>query len=60
MISDLLQKAKEIDGQSAALEIIETFSPKINASLRQVPYEYREDLKQELYVSMLEVIQRFE
>lgn len=56
---DLLQEAKEVNGQSAALAILNMFSPKINASLRQVPYEYREDLKQELYVSMLEVIQRF-
>lgn len=42
------------------MHILESFTPKIKASLRQVPADYRDDLKQELYVKMIEVIQTFD
>lgn len=56
----LLLKAQLQNDKDAPLQILDSFTPKINASLRQVPFDHREDLRQELYVTMLEVIQRFE
>ncbi|MCM3174586.1 hypothetical protein M3636_20355 [Paenibacillus sp. MER 99-2] len=41
------------------LHILESFTPKIKSSLLQVPVEHREDLQQELYVKMIEVIKTF-
>lgn len=60
MMADLLLKAQLHNDQDAAVQILESFTPKINASLRQVPPDHREDLRQELYLTMLEVIHRFD
>lgn len=60
MMVGLLRRAQLQNDQDATLQILESFTPKINASLRQLPFDHREDLKQELYVTMLEVIHRFE
>lgn len=60
MLSELLEKAQINNDREALAEILESFSPKIKASLRQVPIDFREDLKQDLYVTMIEVIRRFD
>lgn len=60
MIADLLIQAQQHHDQEATLHILESFAPKVKASLLQVPLEHREDLKQELYVKMIEVIQSFD
>lgn len=60
MIAELLLQAQQNHDSEAILHILESFSPKINVSLLQVPTQYREDLKQELYVKMIEVIQTFD
>lgn len=59
MLAELLVQAQHHHDQEATLHILESFTPKIKASLRQVPSDHREDLKQELYVKMIEVIQTF-
>ncbi|NOU79393.1 hypothetical protein GC101_10935 [Paenibacillus sp. LMG 31459] len=59
MLAQLLVQAQEYHDQEATLQVLESFTPKIKASLRQVPADYRDDLKQELYVKMIEVIQTF-
>ncbi|WP_145332484.1 helix-turn-helix domain-containing protein [Paenibacillus xylanexedens] len=59
MLAELLVQAQQHHDQEATLHILESFTPKIKASLRQVPRDHREDLKQELYVKMIEVIQIF-
>lgn len=59
MLAELLVQAQRHHDQEATLHILESFTPKIKASLRQVPSDHREDLKQELYVKMIEVIQTF-
>ncbi|OMF98083.1 helix-turn-helix domain-containing protein [Paenibacillus sp. FSL R7-0337] len=60
MFSQLLVQAQRDKDSGATLHILESFTPKIKASLRQVPADYRDDLKQELYVKMIEVIQTFD
>lgn len=60
MFSQLLVQAQRDKDPGATLHILESFTPKIKASLRQVPADYRDDLKQELYVKMIEVIQTFD
>ncbi|WP_445933731.1 helix-turn-helix domain-containing protein [Paenibacillus sp. FSL H8-0104] len=60
MFTELLVQAQQHHDQEATLHILESFVPKIKASLRQVPADYRDDLKQELYVKMIEVIQTFD
>ncbi|PAD72814.1 helix-turn-helix domain-containing protein [Paenibacillus campinasensis] len=60
MMADLLLKAQLHKDKNAVVEILDSFTPKINASLRQVPPDHREDLRQELYLSMIEVIHRFD
>ena len=60
MFAELLIHAQLHNDKNAKLQILECFTPKINSSLHQTNFEYREDLKQDLYVSILEVIQRFE
>ncbi|WP_258297695.1 helix-turn-helix domain-containing protein [Paenibacillus peoriae] len=60
MMAELLVQAQQQHDQEATLHILESFTPKIKASLLQVPAEHREDLKQELYVKMIEVIQHFD
>ncbi|KZS47105.1 helix-turn-helix domain-containing protein [Paenibacillus glucanolyticus] len=60
MMIELLVQAQENRDQNATLQILESFIPKIKASLLQVPANHREDLKQELYVKMIEVIQTFD
>lgn len=60
MSPELLVRAQTYKDKEAMLQILESFTPKIRASLYQVPIDYREDLKQELYVAMLQVILRFE
>ncbi|WP_445933732.1 helix-turn-helix domain-containing protein [Paenibacillus sp. FSL H8-0104] len=60
MFAQLLVQAQQYQDQEATLHILESFIPKIKASLRQVPSDYRDDLKQELYVKMIEVIQTFD
>ncbi|WP_316561540.1 helix-turn-helix domain-containing protein [Paenibacillus macerans] len=60
MMAELLLKAQQDQDQEATLQILNCFTPKIKASLQQVPADQREDLKQELYVKMLEVIQNFD
>ncbi|MFE0556583.1 helix-turn-helix domain-containing protein [Paenibacillus sp. NPDC058910] len=60
MMAELLVQAQEHHDQNATLQILESFTPKIKASLLQVPANHREDLKQELYVKMIEVIQTFD
>lgn len=59
MMADLLLKAQLHNDQNAIVQILESFTPKINTSLRQVPLEHHDDLRQELYLTMIEVIQRF-
>ncbi|WP_418793968.1 helix-turn-helix domain-containing protein [Paenibacillus phytohabitans] len=59
MWAQLLVQAQQYHDQEATLQVLESFTPKIKASLRQVPADYRDDLKQELYVKMIEVIQTF-
>ncbi|WP_158702756.1 helix-turn-helix domain-containing protein [Paenibacillus faecalis] len=59
-MAELLVRAQQHHDQEATLNILECFTPKIKASLLQVPPDYREDLKQELYVKMIEVIQNFD
>ncbi|KAF6628301.1 helix-turn-helix domain-containing protein [Paenibacillus sp. EKM208P] len=59
-MAELLVQAQQQHDQEATLHILESFTPKIKASLLQVPAEHREDLKQELYVKMIEVIQHFD
>lgn len=41
--------------QEATMQILDRIEPKIKASLQQVPADHREDLKQELYVKMIEL-----
>jgi len=60
MLSELLVQAQQHHDQEATLHILESFMPKIKASLRQVPPDHRDDLRQELYVKMIEVIQTFD
>lgn len=60
MMAELLLKAQLYNDQDATAKILESFTPKIKASLGQVPANHREDLRQGLYVSMIEVIQRFD
>ncbi len=60
MIAELLVRAQQYHDQEAILHILESFNPKIKSSLSQVPFHYREDLQQELYVKMIEVIQSFD
>ncbi|WP_430139832.1 helix-turn-helix domain-containing protein [Paenibacillus lautus] len=57
---ELLVQAQEHHDQNATLQILESFTPKIKASLLQVPANHRVDLKQELYGKMIEVIQTFD
>lgn len=59
MMTKLLLRAQLHDDKEATAQILEAFTPKIKASLRQVPIDYREDLMQELYVKMIEVIKGF-
>lgn len=59
MIAELLIQAQKHHDSEATLHILECFTPKLKASLLQVPAEHREDLQQELYVKMIEVIQAF-
>ncbi|GFN33118.1 helix-turn-helix domain-containing protein [Paenibacillus xylaniclasticus] len=59
MMAQLLLKAQLYKDQNAVVQILESFAPKINMSLRQVPIEHRDDLRQELYLTMIEVIHRF-
>ncbi|WP_342424621.1 helix-turn-helix domain-containing protein [Paenibacillus sp. FSL E2-0178] len=56
---DLLTKAKQEDN-IAMLKIINRFEPKIKKSLYQTSIQNREDLKQELIVKFIEVVQTFE
>ncbi|MGF7048920.1 DNA-directed RNA polymerase specialized sigma24 family protein [Paenibacillus sp. DS2015] len=60
MMTSLLLKVQLNDDKEAMAQILEAFTPKIISSLRQVPVDYREDLKQELYVKMIEVIKGFD
>lgn len=60
MLAELLVQAQQHHDQEATLHVLESFIPKIKASLRQVPADYQDDLKQELYVKMIEVIQTFD
>ncbi|MUG22348.1 MULTISPECIES: helix-turn-helix domain-containing protein [Paenibacillus] len=60
MMAELLLKAQQGHDQEATIQILECFTPKLKASLQQVPTDQREDLKQELYVKMIEVIQSFD
>lgn len=60
MMAELLVQAQQHHDQEATLHILESFTPKLKASLLQVPADHREDLKQELYVKMIEVIQSFD
>ncbi|KMM36594.1 helix-turn-helix domain-containing protein [Guptibacillus hwajinpoensis] len=54
----LLQQAKQ--NEDEALELIfRQFEKKIEAELRQTPYEYRDDLRQELYVKILEAVEKY-
>ncbi|MDP4551489.1 helix-turn-helix domain-containing protein [Alkalihalobacillus macyae] len=54
----LLQQAKQ--NEDEALELIfSQFEKKIEAELRQTPYEYRDDLRQELYVKILEAVEKY-
>lgn len=59
MMAELLMKAQLHNDQEATAQILDSFTPKIKASLHQVPVDHREDLRQELYVKMIEVIQWF-
>lgn len=56
---DLLTEAKS-GSQTAVLEIIQKFEPKIKKSLRQTNNQNREDLRQELITKFLEVLHSYE
>lgn len=60
MFAQLLVQAQRDNDSETTLHILESFTPKIKASLQQVPADHRDDLKQELYVKMIEVIQTFD
>ncbi|WCT56426.1 helix-turn-helix domain-containing protein [Paenibacillus kyungheensis] len=60
MLAKLLIQAQQHQDPEVTLHILESFTPKIKASLRQVSADYRDDLKQELYLKMIEVIQTFD
>ncbi|TKD70569.1 helix-turn-helix domain-containing protein [Pseudalkalibacillus hwajinpoensis] len=54
----LLQQAKQSDEEALEL-IFSQFEKKIEAELRQTPFEYRDDLRQELYVKILEAVEKY-
>ena len=54
----LLQQAKQNEDEALKL-IFSQFEKKIEAELRQTPYEYRDDLRQELYVKILEAVEKY-
>lgn len=56
---ELIIQAKH-DDKAAILEIIGRFEPKIKKSLHQTSLQNREDLKQELILKLIEVIQSFD
>lgn len=60
MMTKLLMRAQQLHDPDATMQILDFFTPKIKAELYQVPTEHREDLQQDLYVKMIEVIQRFD
>lgn len=60
MIAKLLLRAQLHNDQEATEQILESFTPKIIASMHHVPADHREDLKQELYAKMIEVIHSFD
>ncbi|WP_158702754.1 helix-turn-helix domain-containing protein [Paenibacillus faecalis] len=60
MMAELLLRAQKKHDQEAIIQILECFTPKLKSSLQQVPADHRDDLKQDLYVKMLEVIQSFD
>lgn len=60
MLAELLVQAQQHHDQEATLHILKSFTPKIKSSLRQVPADHQDDLKQELYVKMIEVIRTFD
>ncbi|WP_145948505.1 helix-turn-helix domain-containing protein [Paenibacillus sp. Y412MC10] len=60
MMTELLVRAQVHNDLEATAQILESFTPKIKASLYQVPLDHREDLKQELYIKMIEVIRTFD
>ncbi|MEJ3719941.1 helix-turn-helix domain-containing protein [Paenibacillus polymyxa] len=56
---DLLNQAKS-NNQTAVLEIIEKFEPKIKKSLQQTTIQNQEDLRQELVTKFIEVLYSFD
>ncbi|WP_179281279.1 helix-turn-helix domain-containing protein [Paenibacillus sp. XY044] len=60
MMTELLVRAQLHNDKEATAQILAAFTPKIKASLYQVPADHREDLKQELYIKMIEVIRSFD
>ncbi|WP_347548347.1 helix-turn-helix domain-containing protein [Pseudalkalibacillus hwajinpoensis] len=54
----LLQQAKQND-EEAFSRIISQFEKKLEAELRQTSYQYRDDLRQELYIKILEAVENY-
>lgn len=58
-LKDLILQAQKND-KDATILIIDMFNNKLQKSLYQVPFQEREDLSQDLYVKMIEVIGKFQ
>ncbi|MDX1805795.1 helix-turn-helix domain-containing protein [Paenisporosarcina macmurdoensis] len=54
-----LVKQSKTDNNSLEI-VIELFSPKIDRSLQQTKWQYREDLSQELKIKLLDCIRNYE
>jgi DNA-directed RNA polymerase specialized sigma subunit len=57
-VATLIRQAQMQD-KDAMLEILQRFQPKIERSLYQTSYEEREDLRQHLYLKMVEAVQNY-
>lgn len=58
-LRELISQAKG-NNQQAMMEIIYKFEPKIKKSLHQTSFQNRDDLRQELIVKFIEVVQNWE
>lgn len=56
----LLARLAKNNDNDAALAILEMFSPKIKRSLHQTTFNDREDLSQELALTLIENIQKYD
>ncbi len=53
-----LQQAKQ-DEKEGLIQIIDQFEKKIEAELRQTSPQYREDLRQELFMKIIEAVENY-